>query len=537
MTAKDSSSSVTNPIELDLLESGRLPPLPTAFLTGRDLDLLAPLRFLAPGELPVNRVEPPTDRAGIAAALETANAAYGHPRAAELAARLAAPETLVVATGQQPGLYGGPLLGLTKMMAAVRWAEDLCAAGRPAVAVFWVATEDHDWAELSRATFLDRHEPRRLDLGADPAPLMPIGMRTFGAALGEQELTALPGMAPEDLELVQRFYRPNARFGEAFSRLMVGLLGARAPLMLDAMLPEIKRLERPWLRRLVEERHVFEEALTRAEQQVVARGYALQVTPQPGLSPLFMLHGFERRRVAWEGEKRFGLRGLEMSADVGELLATIDENPAVVSPGVLARPAIQDALLGTTLQVMGPSELTYLSQARAAYEVLQLDAPYTSLRPQVMLLDDRQIAHLRELDVELEELLSKPLERLLADKLGEDVVAPVRQRVDDLLGGLEEPLRRLDRSLENPLRKTRDQISRALEQLTGKAAAAVARRHEVWHRRLEQLQQFCLPKGHLQERELAVAYFLGRFGPRFVAAIEAQMDLDPRRLQVIEISK
>ena len=101
-----------------------------------------------------------------------------------LAERLADPATRVVVTGQQPGLYGGPLLTLTKMAAAVRWAEAIAEAGAPAVAVFWVATEDHDWAEAAQATLLAADGPRRFDLGDDRSPLLPLGMRTFGPGLG-----------------------------------------------------------------------------------------------------------------------------------------------------------------------------------------------------------------------------------------------------------------------------------------------------------------------------------------------------------------
>ena len=151
--ANDSSSSATGRLDanlshsaatgIDLLASGRLSPIPTALLENRDRDLLSPLRFLPPGELPVGEPPPPetfADRGALAAALGRTAQEYGHPRAAELAERLADPRTRVVITGQQPGLYGGPLLSLTKMAAAVRFAETLEEQGTPAVAIFWVAT-------------------------------------------------------------------------------------------------------------------------------------------------------------------------------------------------------------------------------------------------------------------------------------------------------------------------------------------------------------------------------------------------------------
>lgn len=539
MIANDSSSSAARAPELDLLASGRLPPIPSAWLEGKELDLLAPLRFLLPGSLPSG--DPPAvDRRELAEGLAVANAAYGHPAARELSEQLANPATRVVVTGQQPGLWGGPLLSLDKMIAAQLWAERLTAAGTPAVAVFWVATEDHDWQEMTRTTLLGRKDAHQFTLGEDPAPLMPLGMRTFGEHLSALVTEARELLGGESLALAQagRWYRPDARFGEAFSRLMVSLLGTRTPLLLDSMLPEVKRVQAPWLRRFVDLRTEIEAVTTAREAEITGRGFPLQVTPQPGVSPLFLLRGGERRRIQWtEDGEGYVLRGLEEDVrPLSELYEILEDNPAVVSPGVLARPAVQDAILGTTLQVMGPSEMSYMSQVSAAYPELGISPPWTTLRPQALVLEERQIGYLEELDVSLEELLDLPVERLVADKLGEDFVGPVRERMAALMNELREPLMELDPTLERPWRKTGDQIGRTFEQLSKKVAAAISRKHDVWRRRLEQLRASCLPNDHLQERELSVLHYLHRYGPRFAEDIASQMQLDPRFLRVLQLT-
>jgi len=540
VTANGSSSSDTSRLELDLLASGRLAPIPSALLQGRDLDLVAPLRFLESGELPSG--EPPrVDRSELAAALAAANADYDHPLATRLAERLADPATRVVVTGQQPGLYGGPLLTVTKMAAAVLWAETLTAAGQPAVPVFWVASEDHDWKELTRTALVTREGPRQFDLGPDPAPLQPVGLRRFGEPIADLERRISAQLdtpiAAEGFRLAGRWYRPDARFGDAFCRLMVHLLGPRAPLMLDAMLPAVKRLERPWLARLVERRRAVGEALQAADEKLEQRGYPLQVRRQAEASPLFLLCDDERRRIAWSGAESYSLRGRDdPPAAVDELRAIIEEDPARLSPSALARPAIQDALLGTTLQLMGAAELSYLAQAAAIYPVLGIEPPWTGLRPHALVLEDRHVAHLEELDVSLAELLGSSSERLLAEKLGEDFVEPVRRQLEERIDALRAPVIELDATLERPWRKTRDQIVRALDQLSSKVAAAVARRHDVRSRRLGRLYDLCLPEGQLQERYLSVIDFLARFGPSFVDAYWSQLRLEPQVLQVIRLT-
>ncbi len=558
MTANDSSSSATSPPEealgLDLLASGRLPALPTAYLGGRDRDLLAPVRFLGAGELPQGPA-PDVDRRQLARALATTNAAYGHPAAEALAARLADPATRVVVTGQQPGLYGGPLYALSKMAAAVRWAEAIEAAGEPAVAVFWVATEDHDFSEVAQATFLNRDGVRHVDLGPDPAPLLPVGMRTLGPNLEKvaTELRLPPtGGTLEAVDLPDRWYRPDARFGEAFCRFMVSVLGERAPLMLDSMLSEVKLLQRPILSRLVERRVEIEAVQTAADAEIEGRGYPLQVKPLPGLSPLFMLHGQARRRIAWTDDG-YTLRGLVPEGSPGtnrwpldQLRRILADNPAIISPGVLARPAVQDALLGTTLQVMGPAELSYMAQVAAIYPVLEIEPPWTTLRPQALVLEERHAGYLEELDVSLAELLAvssskgadADLDQLVTAKSGDDLIGPARRRIEQILDDLQAPLSAVDPGLAGPLRKTRGHIGRGLDQLGGKVAGAVARRHQVWRRRLEQVRTSCLPGGKAQERLLSVAHFTGRYGTakHFGGVLLEQLGLDPRRLHVIRVS-
>ncbi len=534
-------------LRLDLLAAGLLPPLAAAFLEGRDRDLLAPLSFVPPGELPA--LPPPHSaaaaaRRAVAQALALTNRACGHPEADRLAAKLADPATRVVVTGQQPGLLGGPLLTLVKAVAAVRWAAALEAAGEPAVAVFWMATEDHDWQEVAAAAVLAPDGPRAFDLGPDPEPLLPVGMRTLGAGV-EEVLRAIGEAMPGEryaqwLATLRRWYRPDARFGEAFSRLLAHLLGARCPLLLDAMLPALKAAQRPFLARLVERRAEVETALGRSDAAVAGRGHPLQVSPQPGVSPLFLIGRDGRRRIEWLDEDgAWALRGAEGTEGAGgapaDLLRTIAENPGAVSPGVRARPAVQDAVLGTSLQVLGPSELSYMPQAAALYPVLEIEAPAVALRPQALVLEPHQVERLLAEGLALGDLMGAEaaLERRLAEGAGGDVTAPARRRIEEALGSLEGPVLALDPSLERPLEKTREQVGKSLETLAARAVTAAARRDEVRRRRVEQLRQACLPLGKLQERVVAAAHFAGKYGEAFTAALDEQLDLDPRRLAVV----
>jgi bacillithiol synthase len=542
VTANVSSSSAASrpeTLRVDLAAHGLLPSLPAAFLAGRDLDLLAPLRFAGRGES-LSGPALPGARRELAAELAVANRGYGHPDADRLARKLADPATRVVVTGQQPGLFGGPLYAVAKAVAAARWAVELEAAGEPAVAVYWIATEDHDWAEVSAAVVPTPEGTRAVDLGPDPEPLAPSGMRALGPRV-EEVLRDLAAAIPGErygawLAQVGRWYRPDARFGEAFARLMAGMLGARCPLLLDAMHPALKTAQRPWLRRVIERRVAIEEALERQDALVESRGHSLQVSPQRGASPLFLLSRGERRRIEWRGADGWALRGREGSGgSVDELLRIVDENPGVVSPGVLARAALQDAVLGTFLQVLGPGELSYMAQVAAVYPLLEVEAPWTSLRPQTLVLEGHQIEKLEEMGIGLADLLGgrQRLDHALAASEGSDFVAPIRARVSAALGELRAAALAADPNLERPYEKTSDQILRALDTFGEKAIAAAARHNEVRARRIDQLVESCLPLGKLQERVVAAIHFQGKYGERFGDSFWEQMELDPGFLQVI----
>ena len=514
-----------------------------SFMAGAALDLLAPLSFWTPGA-PVKLTARRVERRQLAEELGRANVSYGHPRAQELATRLADPATLVIVTGQQAGLFGGPLLGLTKMIAAAKWAARLEREGIPAVAVFWVATEDHDFAEIARCVLLSRAGPQRLELGPDKRPLMPVGMRTLGPGVRQvlaatEELYDQPAARPA-LQALNEFYRPDARIGEAFSRFMIWLLGERAPLLLDSMLPALKKAQKPWMRQLLERRSDVARALAEAEERIKGAGYKLQVRAQPDASPLFRLHRERRCRIVWLDQDRYDLRGAEQSDQHGrpveDLLEVLEQNPSVISPGVLARPVLQDAVLGSALQLMGPGELAYMTQASVLYRLLEIEAPVTSLRPQILVLSSRHRQRLQKLGMTLEQVVGDEteIERRLARRTVGDLMERTQKGILERLDDLRSATLEIDKQLERPWQKTRARIEGALETFSGKVVSAAARREQAALQQVDDLRSVCLPLGAPQERVVSTAHFALTYGQSFSTSVWDQMDLDSDRIQIID---
>jgi len=313
-------------------------------------------------------------------------------------------------------------------------------------------------------------------------------------------------------------------------------MGERCPLLVDAMLPDLKRAQRPWLRRIVEQRAAVGKTFAERDREITAAGYPLQVKPQPGSSPLFLQQGRERRRIEWRGADRLTLRGdEEFEQDIDWLLEIIGNDPGRVSPGVRARSAIQDAVLGSCLQILGPGELSYLPQAAPLFDLLQVPAPMVALRPQVLVMDERQQTKVTDSGLALEELLDPKLDldRRLARPEDTRFLAGAEDQLEELLESLQTPAMALDGNLERPWQKTSDQMRRALQAFGNRVTAAAARRDETTRARLESLRGYCLPVDRLQERVIATAHFPGKYGASFVAAMFEQMDLDPTNLRLI----
>ena len=523
----------------DLCACGLLGELPRRFLDGQDLDLLEPLRFALPGheDSLTAPTGPALDRAPVAAALRRGNERYGHAGAARLTEALADPDTLVVITGQQCGLGAGPLFTLTKAAACTLWAEELTRRGRPAVPLFWMASEDHDFAEVARAYFPPAGT-RALTLGEDPAPLRPVGGRPLGSA-AEGLLNRVVEAAPSAdyrrrIEDCRQHLRPDRCFAESFARLMIRFLGDRCPLLVDSQLPALKSASVPVLSRLIERRDAVDHALEEAAAELERRNIRLPVRSRSGEAPLFLIDDGERRRVIWGANGGYRLRG-GGSGTVEELADTLNREPEALSPGVLARPAVQDAVFGTALMILGPGELAYMTQARRLYDALEVPAPAITLRPQVLLLGARERRWLERLEAEgidLASILSRPddLDRRLAARQELGFITAARAKVDAAMDDLAAGHDAIDPSLASAWGKTGANLRRALDRFERRVVAAAARRDDVLRGRIERLRAHCLPNGHLQEREFTSLHCLASYGSELVRRLSS-IDLDPRRLQ------
>ena len=474
-----------------------------------------------------------TDIAGV---LTSQLRARGAPAAALAAAeRLGAPGTVAILTGQQAGLFGGPLYTLLKALTAIALARRVESDhGVAAVPVFWVDAEDHDLDEVRACQVLDDDlELHRiaLDLASDAgrpgsAVRLPDGVGT----LLEQLREALPPTEFSDalLERLAAAYAPGAGLVEAFSRWLDGVLGDRGLVVFDASDPTAKPLARPVFEQELRLRGEASRLASAAGAQLSARGYHAQVQPAEDAVALFHLDGSRRPIRLRDGG--FALGDTLLAPDA--LRALVREQPATFSPNVLLRPIVQDTLFPTIAYVTGPHELAYLGQLREVYRLFETAMPLVYPRLSATILDRGAVRFLTRYDIGLDTLQARDdgaLNQLVSAQLPPAVeagVAAAERRIGTELEGIAESVPAIDPTLVGAVRTTRQRMERDLGNLRGKIVQAAKRRDATLRRQFGRARAQAFPGGAPQERAVSFVYFLNRFGPHVVDRLLDDLPLD-----------
>lgn len=474
--------------------------------------------------------------AELAAVISAQQARRGAPGAArQAAARLAEPATRVVITGQQAGLFGGPLFTLLKAMTAMRLAQEVERAhGVAVVPVFWIDAEDHDWAEVAGCTVLDQGlAPQTIRLpdpdGAGERPVARIILdETVTAAIDALEAT-LPEteFRGEIIDGLRRAYRPGRGMAEAFGCWIETVLGQHGLVVYDSSDPAAKPLAQTIFTREIAEPGATAELARRAGEALVARGYHAQVIPSEGAISLFHLDASREAIKAIDDRVSIGERVTTLAALAEEAAS----HPEHFSPNVLLRPLVQDAIFPTICYVAGPNELAYLGQLRDIYGHFGIAMPLMYQRATATLVDSATLRFLGKYDLPILALQpqdEKTLNSLLQSQLPptvEHALASVTSLVHEQMGALAAVVPQIDPTLEGTVRTTLGKMEHELHTLNNKVIQAAKRKDETLRRQFQHAQALIFPSGHPQEREIGFVWFLNRYGPAlFTRLVE---DLPP----------
>lgn len=445
-------------------------------------------------------------------------------------ARLAEPGAFVVTTGQQPGLFTGPLYTIYKALSIAALARVLERQwGRPVVPVFWVAGDDHDFAEASQASWISAEgglvtaalPPRPLDAPLTPMYRLPLGpeveaiLESLAAELGTAEFGGAT------IDWLRRHYQPQATVAESFGGALAELLAPVGVAVLDSTHPSVKRAAARHLVRALGLARELDRDLGHRAEELRVGGVDSGVSVGDGAT-LVMLEGSQGRDrllidnggfMTRRGRERFDLAALQ------NIAAT---EPQRLSPNVLLRPVVESGLLPTVAYLAGPGELKYLALTLPVYERMRIPRQLALPRWSGILVEPKVERVLQKFGIELDDLVAPAgaLEtKLVRSQLPEEAVRAIDQLRLALESGYEALGRsatEIDPTLARPVQGARNQGLNGVNDMERKLLQHLKRRQETELGQIAKARVMVLPDNKPQERVLSVAPFLARHGPGLV---------------------
>jgi bacillithiol biosynthesis cysteine-adding enzyme BshC len=431
-----------------------------------------------------------------------------------------------VLTGQQVGLFGGPLFTGFKAATALARVRQATVSSRPHAAIFWLASEDHDFAEIDHVTFPSRHELKRFTYPGKHSAAVPVGSIVLDETIAPllDEAAELIGWS-DALEALQAAYRPGRTFAQAFADFYARAFAAQGLLVFDAALPEAHKLGAPVLLAAIERADELHAALLDRNRALTEAGYHAQVAVGSGSSLLFLMDSVSGARLSlkrtppsvtepnglWQaGRTRYS---------TAELAGILASEPHRISPSALLRPVFQDFLFGTSLIIGGPAEIAYFAQSAVLFErILDRTTP-AQQRFSATLVEPAIADLLRRHDLGPDRVFSQTkdgLAQLLAARAmpieGKRKLAAAGNALDAELIEVEEWMNRLDEGLGRSASTAGSKMRYQMNRLRRLAANFQLEKEAALGRHAQALVQALFPNGAPQERVHCAAYYFARHG-------------------------
>jgi uncharacterized protein YllA (UPF0747 family) len=429
---------------------------------------------------------------------------------------------VAVVTGQQAGLFTGPMYSVLKGLTSVKVARELESRGVEAVPVFWIASEDHDREEIEWAGILTKDSTlHRVQTQLGDGAETPVGWLRFRPAIRdaiEECFRYLPASEFQDEVrcLLEEAYAAEASPVDAFARMMGRLFRDVGLAMVDPLDSDLRSLSHDVLVDVADRIEQVRSAVRERSRKLTEVGYPAQVRVDENFTGLFTYRG--GRRQAWVPGER--IEALELS------------------PNVLLRPLVQDSLFPTAAYVAGPAEVAYLAQAGSIYDCLGRLMPPVFPRITATLVEPSSARVMRKYDLSIEDVF-KGVDALRTKVVGlgseVHVFDEVRARLEDEIERLRPALEGVDQTLGGALDNSAQKILHQVDSLRARFVKGESRRNEVLDRQLNALTERLFPERKLQERVVNVVSFLARYGLNLVPMMDARMELDGSFHQIVEL--
>ena len=461
---------------------------------------------------------------------------------------LSSNKTFAVTTGQQLGIFGGPLYTFYKAITAVKLCKSLKEKfeGYNFVPVFWIEGDDHDLDEVSSINFTDNSNSLnslKYNDGLDEETNRGnVGSQKFTNDIERFINNFAANTRDSDFkdELISKlkasYYEGNT-FNNAFKKLLYSIFDEYGLVIFNPQDNDVKKILAPIFKKEIENFREHTDVLVEKSAELEEEYHA-----QVKVKPINVFTSEKDGRFLLEPvEENYRLKGKRKTLTKEEILEWLERAPEDFSPNVLLRPICQDYLLPTAFYVGGPGEISYFAQVTPLYGFFNIPQPFIYPRASATIveksvknvLEKYELSYM-DLYFDEKQLIEKVLSSLSEADI-DNTFAKAKNEIEQIIASLKANINGIDSSLAGISDKSLERINQTLDNLMSKARKAEERNHETAIRQLNKTRSIFYPNNNLQERELNFTYVVNKYGIEMLKWIFNELAINKFEHQVIEL--
>ncbi len=445
---------------------------------------------------------------------------------------LAEPNSVAVVTGQQVGIFGGPLYTVYKILSTIKLAQHLNDRFDKwkFIPIFWMEIGDNDFREINHFYFFSIvNELVRFELPDQENDYRSVYLREIPSNIDiiheQLEKVSLPSeFRDEILNKLRKNYAQGKSFSTAFAEFLHDNFGKYGLVVMDPTDKRLVNLARPLFEDVLEKSNEVQVEFNDNRQDLVQKGYHVQISLNSFQTLLFMENkNKDRSKILIEGEK-VEIVNPKISEKITrqDLLKILTQSPEKFTPNVALRPLLQDYLLPTVAYIAGPSEISYAAQLKPLYKLFGIVQPIFYPRVRITLVENKIHRLIEKFSFGFNQLFQnreKIIEEYIKKVTNDDILREYRvfeNQIQVLIKNLKEPLIKMDPTLSGSLEKTEKNMVTSLVKLRNKIDLSVKRKKEIEIGQLNKIILNLFPNKEYQERIVNSYYYLIKYGPDFI---------------------
>ncbi len=466
----------------------------------------------------------------------------------ESISKLESEDCFAILTGQQAGLFSGPIYSVYKALSAIKFAESLSKKGIKAVPIFWIASEDHDFDEIKETSLINQ-DNKKFTIQNSPegkVDNLPVGFIQIEPNINESLHRLLRDLTQTNFtkgieNLLRHSYKAQESYSSAFGKLLAKIFADFGLIFVSPLNKDLRSLSTEIVINAIDSSKQITEKLLIRNEELVEKDYHSQVHVEKDFFPFFFINDEKERKPLRLDIKNSKIKSIDKEYEFtfDELKQIATDSPQKLSPNALMRPIVQDNIFPTLTYFGGGAEIAYFGQNSVIYELL--DRPVTPIRHRssFTIIEGKHRRSMDKYNLSFsdlfkgkEEILAEIVEQYLNSETSK-VFAETEETINSQLNQLDNLLAEDAPTLSDNSANRRKKILWHIAALRKKFHKAEIDKNEVIHRRINDLFGTVLPNDSLQERTLNVLHFINLFGENFIDWIYKATNADIEEHQLI----